>query len=105
GGGAGGAAGAGGGAGAGRVQRAILPRAAPRPRHEGTVAPTTCATDGLAQARDAVSARRACRNRRAAAASSGRRRRRRRRRTPSRDRKSTRLNSSHVKISYAVICL
>src|SRR5436309_3963232 len=25
--------------------------------------------------------------------------------TPSRDRKSTRLNSSHVKISYAVFCL
>src|SRR5690606_41420708 len=26
-------------------------------------------------------------------------------RTPTRDRKSTRLNSSHVKISYAVFCL
>src|SRR5690606_32968343 len=28
-----------------------------------------------------------------------------RRRQPARDRKSTRLNSSHVKISYAVVCL
>src|SRR5690606_39859942 len=31
--------------------------------------------------------------------------RRRNGRIPSRDRKSTRLNSSHVKISYAVFCL
>src|SRR5207302_9205038 len=33
------------------------------------------------------------------------RRSRRRRRKSTRDRKSTRLNSSHVKISYAVFCL
>src|SRR5947209_12447372 len=35
----------------------------------------------------------------------GRRRARRRRRGPHRDRKSTRLNSSHANISYAVFCL
>src|SRR5215813_15204350 len=33
------------------------------------------------------------------------RRARRRRPAPARDRKSTRLNSSHVRISYAVFCL
>src|SRR5260221_8565613 len=35
----------------------------------------------------------------------GRQRRRKKKRRPNRDRKSTRLNSSHTVISYAVFCL
>src|SRR5690606_40017557 len=65
-------------------------RAAPDPPPHGRAGPAGAAVDDLRKRRAAPAARRG-----GAAARPGPRRR---------DRKSTRLNSSHVKISYAVFC-
>src|SRR5690606_40134312 len=71
-----------------------------------------CSSDLCRQTRDAIPSRRGpqpirlrSRGEKPTRAACPRRRASPRSQTPRRDRKSTRLNSSHVKISYAVFCL